>query len=170
MVKHDRAYADWQAREQRKQAREEGHFYDRELRSGLESDMGLWMKTPEAKAHSVNQVSRRAGKSEALKGSGFDIVFFDEFNTAELNGSEEPKQTPNERPPTKVTDYDALFRRVEKKMAGRTLSGSEKRKVIAAENKRLQQAAAQWDIDHEEEMLRELEIDVGRSTLGFGGW
>jgi hypothetical protein len=172
--KYDRAYADWEAHVKRKEDREEGHTYDRELRGGLEhgelSSMRHWMKDG---AHSVNQTSRRAGKSTAEEesyktktvqmrnGASFTFSVFDEASA--LSPSEQLDQRP-------AFDPLAAYAHAELMNRGTRVTGSQKRKIFAAEKARHEQRMKEWKDRMTEQELEALVVEVNRTTLGFGDW
>lgn len=171
--KYDRAYADWEARVKRKEDREEGQMYDREFRGGLEhgelSSMRHWMKDG---AYSVNMTSRRVGKSrppapdgvtetiQMKNGASFTYLVFDE--ASQLSPSEMLDQRP-------VFDPLAAYAHAERH-SGKRMTGSQKRKVFVAEKARHENRLKQWEDRMTEQELEALEIEVNRSSLGFGGW
>jgi len=146
--KHDRQYDEWQRREQARYDRETDQSYS----------MNLIDLMP------IREVGIDPG---TVRGKGVDFIAWDENFTLSENKVTKPEQPG--RPSLKV-NYDELFRRHERNHNGRSLTGSEKRKVIAAEKIRLQDAARDWDTQHEAELLEELDIELTRAALGFGGW
>lgn len=179
MVKNDRAYADWQAREQRKQTREEGQMFDRDFRVDLEREaVSAWIKTDESRrAHSVNETSRRAGKSTAARdaaeaayntetvkmrnGASFTFVVYDE--ASKLSPAEELDQKP-------VFDPQIAYDHAESAARGKRLTGSQKCKVFASALARHNQRMKEWEDRMTEQELDALQDDLNRAALGFGGW
>jgi hypothetical protein len=164
MVKHDRAYADWQARTARREARETDRLYGwemNELSFGGESH----------RTHSVNQTSRRAGKSTAAQadrtetitmknGASFTFAVFDE--ASQLSPAEQLDQKP-------VFDPLAAYAHAEKH-GGKSLTGTQKRKVFAAEKARHENRLQQWEDRMTAQEIEAMQIELSRDSLGFGDW
>lgn len=168
MVKNDRAYADWEAREARKRERE--MYRDYEPMPTMDDFRG-WGKD-EPVTFSVNQTSRRAGKSRAAEeankyetiklnnGASFTYVVFDEASKLS------PSETLDQKP---VFDPLGAYAHAERH-SGKRMTSSQKRKVFAAEQARHERRMKEWEDRMTEQELEALEIEVNRSSLGFGGW
>jgi hypothetical protein len=171
MVKQDRAYADWQSRTARREAREIDRAYGWEA-----GELSFGGEKRITRSHSVNETSRRAGKSTAARdalevaqstetvkmrnGASFTFVVFDE--ASKLSPAEEADQKP-------VFDPQIAYDHAES-ASGKRLTGSQKRKVFTASLARHEKRVKEWEERMTQQELDALQDDLNRSALGFGAW
>lgn len=170
MVKIDREYSNWQARENKKAE-------DREARGGYIghgelASMRMWMDES-SRTTSRNQTSRRVGKTIAVStpkertetttlsnGASFTYLVFDE--ASKLSPFELSELKPEFRP---LEAYAKAENHGLKR-----LTGTDKRRIFAAELKRHEKRLQEWEDRMTEQEIQSLRSDLDRELLGFGEW